>query len=413
MKLGFGHKELELNVESSRVIASLKPNEVPHDLVGEEEVRRSLSNPIGTKPLKDLVKKGMKVAIITSDITRPLPSKVVLPPILEELASAGIKKDDIVIVFALGSHRPHTKEEKIYLVGEEIYNEYKCIDNEADKVTHLGVTKHGTDVDIFTPVAEADFIICVGNIEYHYFAGYSGGAKAIMPGVSTPKAIQQNHSMMVHPDAKQGNNLSPVRVDVEEAGSILGIDFIVNVILDEHKKVIHSVAGDYILAHREGCKFLDSLYAVKIKEKADIVVVSAGGFPKDQNLYQAQKALDNAKEAVKDNGIIIWVASAEEGFGSASFERWMTLKTPDQMIEDIQKHFELGGHKAVAIAKVLKKTKIFFVSLMDDELVRSIGFTPYHSIQKAYDDATKLLGNDSSVILMPYGGSTLPVLEDE
>lgn len=413
MKLGFGHKEIELNVESSRVIASLKPNEVPYDLVGEEEVRRSLSNPIGTKPLKELVKKGMKVAIITSDITRPLPSKVVLPPILEELASAGIKKDDIVIVFALGSHRPHTKEEKIYLVGEEIYNEYKCIDNEADKVTHLGVTKYGTDVDIFTPVAEADFIICVGNIEYHYFAGYSGGAKAIMPGVSTPKAIQQNHSMMVHPDAKQGNNLSPVRVDVEEAGSILGIDFIVNVILDEHKKVIHSVAGDYILAHREGCKFLDSLYAVKIKEKADIVVVSAGGFPKDQNLYQAQKALDNAKEAVKDNGIIIWVASAEEGFGSASFERWMTTKTPDQMIEDIQIHFELGGHKAVAIAKVLKKAKTFFVSLMDDELVRSIGFAPYHSIQKAYDDATKLLGNDSSVILMPYGGSTLPVLEDE
>ena len=171
-------------------------------------------------------------------------------------------------------------------------------------------------MDIFTPVARADRRICLGNIEYHYFAGYSGGAKAIMPGVSTRAAIQANHSRMVEETSRagllEGNNL---RADIEEAGAVCGIDFILNVVLDEHKEIIKAVAGDVTAAHRAGCAFLDTLYLKKIPRRADIIVVSQGGAPKDLNLYQTQKALDNAKHAVRRGGTVILVGSCKEGLG--------------------------------------------------------------------------------------------------
>ena len=408
MLISFDKQKIEFNVPENRLLAELLPNKVDLGLVGVEEVERALNNPIGSDRVENLVKVGDKVCIITSDITRPMPSKVCLPPLIKRLNDAGIPDKDITIVFGLGSHRNHTKDERIYLVGEEIYNRIECIDSNPEKCKRIGVTSSGTHVDIFDRVVDSDFIICMGNIEYHYFAGYSGGAKAIMPGVSTKEAIRQNHKMMVDKDAYAGNLESPVRKDIEESASLLGIDFILNVILDEHKKIIKAVAGDSILAHRVGCSFLDDLYSVKISEKADIVVVSAGGYPKDQNMYQAQKALDNAKHAVKDDGIIIWLASCNEGLGSKVFEEWMTKKSPKEMIDDIKKDFKLGGHKAAAISLVLEKNRIFLVSDLDDVLVKGIHLEPFGSLEEAFSQATEILGSNSTVYVMPYGGSTLP-----
>ena len=274
----------------------------------------------------------------------------------------------------------------------------------------MGTTAAGTPVDIDCTVASADLRICVGNIEFHYFAGYSGGAKAIMPGVSTREAIQQNHSRMVLEEAKAGNLLgNPLRQDIEEAAAMVGVDFILNVVLDEEKRVVKAVAGDLRKAHEAGCRFLDRLYKIGIPERADIVVTTPGGFPKDINLYQAQKALDNAKHAVKDGGIIILAASCTEGLGSEVFERWMLgSESPDAMIEKIQKQFELGGHKAAAIAMVLKRCRIFLVSDLEDSFVRKLFMEPFSSVDEALTEAFRILGKDSSVIFMPHGGSVLP-----
>ena len=408
MQLRYDKEIINFEVSNSRLIRELLPNPVDVDSIGVDEVRRALLNPIGSKKLSELVKAGEKVCIITSDITRPMPSKVCLPPLLDELNQSGVKDSDILIVFALGSHRNHTEEEMRYLVGDEVFNRIECVDSNPDRCKRIGVTSKGTVVDIFNRVVDSDFIICMGNIEYHYFAGYSGGAKAIMPGVSTKEAIRQNHKMMVDPSAYAGNLNSPVRLDIEEAGELLGIDFILNVVLDEHKQIIKAVAGHPVKSHRVGCAFLDELYSVGIKEKANIVVVSAGGYPKDQNMYQAQKALDNAKHAVKDGGIIIWLASCKEGLGSAVFEEWMTTKSPKQMIEDIKKDFKLGGHKAAAISLVLENARIFMVSDLPDELIKGIHLEPFGSLNDAFIEATKILGEDSTVYVMPYGGSTLP-----
>ena len=415
LSIGFGHTPQDLYIDDNLVMGILEPNKIELGLTGVEEVKRSLQNPIGSPRLNQIVKKGEKVVIITSDITRPMPSYKVIPAILDELYEIGVAKEDIAVVFALGSHRPHTEEEKIQLVGERVYNEVSCIDSDPNDYVRLGVTKRGTPVDIFRLVAEADKRICIGNIEYHYFAGYSGGSKAIMPGVSTPAAIQANHRNMLHEDARAGKlDGNPVREDLDEAIEHCPIDFIVNVVLDENKEIIYSVAGDYIKAHREGCKFLDRIYKKELKEKADIVIVSQGGAPKDINLYQTQKALENAKYAVRDGGIIILVGSCKEGMGNKSFESWMVEgETPDELIDRIRKNFTLGGHKAVAIAGVLKKARVFLVSELEPDFVRSIFLEPYSTVQEAYEDALKELGDVEKVLIMPYGGSTLPVIKDE
>lgn len=415
LSIGFGHKPQEVEIEDSLIMGILEPNEIQLGLTGEEEVKRSLNNPIGTGRLSQIVKKGEKVVIVTSDITRPLPSYKVIPSILDELYEVGVSPEDITVVFALGSHRPHTQEEIIQLVGERVYKEVKCIDSDANDSVSMGITKGGTPVDVFRVVAEADRRICIGNIEYHYFAGYSGGAKAIMPGVSTPAAIQANHRNMVLDDAKVGRLIgNPVRDDLNEAIQYCPIDFIVNVVLNEKKEIIFSVAGDYIKAHRVGCEFLDKIYKKQLQEKADIVIVSQGGAPKDINLYQTQKALANAEHAVKDGGIIILVGSCKEGFGSKIFEEWMTeADSPDDIIARIREKFVLGGHKAAAIALVQKKAKIFMVSEMDADIVKSIFMEPYTSVQEAYNDAIKELGQDVKVLVMPYGGSTLPVVNND
>jgi len=406
------NKELkELNIDEKNFMGMITPNETKLKCQSVRELRTALENPINSKRLCDIVKQGEKVSIVTSDITRPMPSREVLPLIIEELELGGVKSEDITVVFALGSHRKHTEEEKKYLAGASVIEKgIRLIDNDVDDCINLGICKNGTPVDIFRPVAKADRLICLGNIEYHYFAGYSGGAKALMPGVSSKRAIQLNHSMMICESAYAGNlQNNPVREDIDEVGKHIKIDFILNVVLNDNKEIMKAFAGHYIDAHRAGCCFLDEIYSVKIQEEADVVIVSAGGYPKDINMYQAQKALDNARIAVRQGGIIIWCASMTEGFGSDSFEKWILGKTQDQMFADISKNFELGGHKAVAIATTMKKARLFVVSEMDSSVLKKINMVPFDTIQEAYDRALKDLGPDALTMIMPIGGSSLPV----
>lgn len=413
MKLtfGFGNGVQEVELPEKNLIATLRANEMEHERRGEDAVRYALAHPIGKGLLRDEVRPGEKIVIITSDISRPLPSYDVIPAVLDELSAAGIPDGDITVVFGLGSHRKQTEEEMRHLVGDAVYDRVKCVDSDIDDCINLGQTKNGTPLDITRSVAEADRRICLGNIEFHYFAGYSGGAKAIMPGVSTPAAIQANHSRMVSQDACAGKlEGNPVRADIEEAGAKVGIDYIINAVLDEHKHIVYAVAGDVVEAHRVGCAYLDRMYRVEIPERADIVIVSQGGAPKDANLYQTQKALDNSKHAVRKGGTIILIGSCKEGLGSARFEEWLTgAPTAHSMIERIEKDFQLGGHKAAAIAMVLENASIDLVSEMDDDFVRSIFMNPQPSAQKALDEAFTKYGKDATVIAMPFGGATLPI----
>ena len=413
LKFGKGSKKISIN--ANNYLGSLRPKPVEASESEDEIIERALRQPIGSKNLKDMVHSGEKVLIVTSDITRPMPSSKVLPYVIKALKDGGVLEEDITIVLALGSHRNHTEEEKAKIVGPGIYaSKIQVLDSNMKVCTRLGVCKNGTPVDVFTPVAEADRVICLGNIEYHYFAGYSGGAKAIMPGVSSYEAIQANHKNMVQPGARAGNLLTnPVRQDIDQVPDFLHIDFIVNVVLNQSKKIIGAFAGHWLKAHRKGCIFLDEVYGVKLEALADIAVVSPGGFPKDLNLYQSQKGLDNAKHAVKKGGSIILCASAKDGFGEGTFESFMKNLSPLERVEEIKRAFRLGGHKAAAIGQVQMAYQVILVSDLNQSLVEQIGFYYAKNLQDALEKAYLKQGKQAKVLLMPAAGSTLPLFEAE
>ena len=411
--IGYGRERQSFALPEANLLMDMKAK-VPDQMVDEDDlIRQALAQPIGTDRIGDICRPGEKICIITSDITRPCPSYKILPPLLDELEDAGVYPEDITVVFALGSHRRHTEEEKKKLVGEDVYARVHTVDSDPEDTVYLGMTQYGTPVNITSFVAQADRRICLGNIEYHYFAGYSGGGKAIMPGVSDRAAIQANHSRMVEECARAGAiDDNTLRLDIEEAADICGCDFILNVILDEQKNIIAAVAGDHRLAHRQGCKILDDIYKIKIPKRADIVIATPGGFPKDINLYQTQKALDNAQHAVKPGGIIILAGQCSEGYGEHVFEEWLlNADKPQDLIERVGREFQLGGHKAVAIAMVLEKAQVFFVSDMPHAEASRTFMTPYKTVEQALGDALHIMGEDASVIIMSHAGSTLPVCE--
>lgn len=413
INFGYGNTTQPVQIPQDNLIASLKSNPIEHKRKDVVAIKHALNNPIESKKLCQFNLTNKNIVIVTSDITRPLPSYKILPSVLDELYKAGASPSNIKVVLALGSHRQHTNKEKIQLLGKRCCDEVKVIDSDINNCMHLGHTKNGTPIDFDENVVKADFRICIGNVEFHYFAGYSGGYKALMPGVSTPMAIQKNHSLMIDNNACAGNMIdNPVRDDINEAGKKLGIDFLINVVLDEHKNIVYASCGQVEAAHKKACEYLDKMYRCPIKQKADIVIVSQGGAPKDANLYQTQKALDNAKHAIKPGGTIILIGECCEGLGSKKFEEWLTsANKSSDLIKRVKDNFELGGHKAAAIAMILQYAEIYLVSTMEPSFVKSIFLKPKDSPQKAFDDAIRKHGADAKIIAMPFGGSTLPILE--
>jgi len=405
---GRGSQEIVVGGDNRAIVLEPKPSSGNADVA--TIVREAINNPIGTSRLCELAAPGKRIAIIVSDITRPCPTSTLLPFVLEELSCAGVSNEDIMIVFGVGSHRKHTEEEKEALVGPEIYREFRCVDSDVTKVAYLGETRRGTPVEVFVPVAQANLKIVLGNFEFHYFVGYSGGVKGAIPGVASLRTIQANHSLMVEPNAVAGHyEDNPVRQDIEEAGAMLGIDFVLNVVLDADFNIVAAVAGDPLKSHTVGRKILNAQNMVDLNDYADVVVVSAGGYPKDIDLYQSQKALDNARLAVRQGGVIVLVAECRDGMGHGTFADWMTAgHTPDQLIQRIRDNFVLGGHKAAAIALTMKQADIYLVSSFADEQVKRMGLRPFANAAEAVATALHQAGPGATVAIMPHGGATVP-----
>ncbi len=399
----YGKKEIKICIPAKNLIKFIEPKVLQADFKLEEEIiKEALENPIHSRPLSEISRYKKNATILVSDITRPCPSYKFLPYIIDELIKGGIKKIDII--FGLGMHRKHSYEEQVKLVGSYACNYANLIDFEIEKCKNIGETKFKTPIDIYEKVLKTEFLIVTGNIEYHYFAGYSGGAKAVMPGVSSRNSVQANHSMMLEDSSVAGNfYTNHVRQDIEEIGKIVGIDFLFNVILDDNKKIIAAVSGANNIAFIEGVKIYDSIYRIEAEEKADIVITSPGGYPKDINLYQAQKALDNVKEIVKENGSIIFVASCLEGFGDDIFCEWMNdAKNFNKLYRKIKQNFVLGGHKAVAISKILKQAKVYLYSEFSKSETEKMGFYKLDDLQEYINFVLKK-NNDLKIAVIPHG----------
>jgi nickel-dependent lactate racemase len=408
----YGKTEVCARIPTRNFLGYIEPKEKQGVVDSKAEIVRALSQPIGTPRLREMAKAGDKVAIVVDDATRATPSYLMILPLLDELNEAGVKDEDVTVIFGCGSHRAVTPEEEEKLLGKETLDRIKAIshDYEADDQVFLGKTSNGTKVSVNKAFAEADVKILAGDINLHYYAGYGGGRKGVLPAVSSAETIQQNHALMLHPKATTGVlDGNPVHEDMMEAAKLANVNFILNIVTNSKEELVKAFAGDVEQAFLEGTKLVDEMYKVPIEQRANIVVVSAGGYPHDINFYQASKGIHNALEAVKRRGVILLVAECPEGHGNEVFSDWMEKFGDLKRIErEIKRRFVLGGHKAYYLTKALQKVSIILVSIMPDcYAVNTFKLRTARALNDALRDAFELAGKNAKVYVMPHGNTTL------
>jgi len=414
MKLKYGKEEIQLPIQDENIIQILNSNKQKAFLYPENRLKNLLKNPINSPSLKDLAnqKKAKKILIVVNDITRPTPYEVILPPLLDELHQIGIKKENIIFMVATGIHRSNSQEEIKEMFGENIFSAYKFINHDCDDphLKDLGKLKSGNKLLVDPIVSDIDFIITTGVIVPHYFAGFSGGRKSILPGICGRKTIEANHARMVHPNARAGNlKGNPVHQEMQEAAEKVGVDFNINVVTDENYQIVEIVAGELFTSWQQGVEICKQIYICPIEKKADVVIASAGGYPKDINVYQAQKTLNNAYQAIKPGGTIILLAECLEGYGEPVFEKWIEeANAPDDIIKRLKKKFVLGGHKAYSIAKLAKEVEVIFVSSLPSEKIRKLFFIPMENISQALNYVKDKYGENFQAYILPSGNTVLP-----
>jgi nickel-dependent lactate racemase len=412
--LPYGKTEVCLRVPTRNFLGSIEPKEKPGVLDAKAEIERALKEPIGSKRLREIVKPESKVAIVVDDAARPEPSHLMVHTLLDELNSVGVKDENITVIFGCGAQRGVTDEEAVKFLGEEVLKHVKVVSHNcrAPDLVYLGMTpKYGTKVYVNRVFAEADVKILTGSVNFHYYAGYEGGRKSVLPAVSGEETIKANHSMILHPNAKTGVlDGNPIHEDMVEAAKLAKVDFILNVVTNIKGEVVRAFAGDLEKAFYEGVKVADEIYRVPVDRRADIVVVSPGGRPADVNLFQAFDGVCCALEVVKRGGVIILAAECSEGHGNQVFYDWMVkfkdLKTVER---EIKRNFVWGGHKAYYLLKALQKAQIILVSVMPDYYaVNAFRLKTARTVNEALNQAFKTVGENAKVWVMPYGNFTLP-----
>ncbi len=412
----YGKTEICARIPTRNYLGNIEPKEKEGLKDPKGEILRALNEPIGTKRLSELIRPGNKIAIVVNDHTRSTPTYLIVPPILEELKNAGISDSDITIIFGCGTHRAPKPEEQKAILGEEVIQRIKTVshDCKAKDLVYLNRTKtHENKVYVNKVFAEADFRILTNNVELHYYAGYGGGRKSVLPAVSGEETIQHNHAMILNPKARTGVlEGNPVHEDMVEAARLAKADFIVNVVTNSRNEIVKAFAGDLEQAFNEGVKLVDEMYKVPIERRADIVIASSGGHPHDINLYQAHKGVENAQDAVKRGGVIIWVAECPDGHGDQLFYEWMIkFKDPKELEAEVKRHFRLGGHKAYYLNRTLQRVQIILVSTLPDYYaVGAFRLRTARALNDALRDAFDLVGKDARVWVMPHGNITLPIV---
>ena len=413
--LPYGKTDVCVRVPARNLLGTIEPADRQGAADQKAEVERALKEPISSKRLCEMVKPESKVAIVVDDITRKAPSETMLLPVLAELNSAGVKDENITVIFGCGTHRAVKPEEAVALIGAEACKRVKTVSHDCrgGDLVHVGSTKtHGNKVLVNKVFAEADVRVLLGDVGFHYYAGYGGGRKSVLPAVCGEETIKQNHALLLHANARTGNlEDNPVHRDMTEAARLAKVDFIVNVVENKKGEIVKAFAGDLEQAFIEAVKLVDEMYRVTVDRRADILVVSAGGTPADLNLYQAYKALDNVLDAVKRGGVIILVAECPEGHGNQVFYDWMSRLVDLKNVErEIKRNFVMGGHKAYYLLKALQNHQIILVSSLPDYYAASIfKLKTARAVNDALAEAFKAAGSASRVWAVPQGSYTLPV----
>jgi nickel-dependent lactate racemase len=391
-------------------------------------IQAALDHPIGIPPLREIAKPGQRACIVFTDITRASPDHLLVPALLKELETAGVRDEDITLLCGIGMHRPSTKDEKITKLGAEIVSRYRVIDNEPQNpaaLVDLGVTPGGVPVLLHRAAVETDLLIATGIVEPHQYAGYSGGRKTVAVGAAGEALIAHTHgpAFVDHPGTRLGQiDGNPFHEAITEAARRAGLRFILNVVLDDDKQILRVTAGEPELAFNDLVKFAKSVYEVPITKQYDIAIGGVG-FPKDANLYQASRAPSYLFFApvpvVRKGGFFIIPARCEEGAGAGVGEQRFLAAMRDApdvqfILNDARKNgYPPGQQRAFVMAKVLEESRVIIVGSKCPDLVRDCKMIPATTMKDALQLASAKLGPACDVLIVPHAMLTLPVLQQK
>jgi len=387
--------------------------------------RHALDYPIDSPPLKELVRPGDKVVITVSDITRGWQRNAdTLPFLLEYLNEAGVSDESVTVIIAVGAHRLNTQDEFMELCSEGVCRRVRVVNHDAwdtENIVYMGKTSRGTEVSLNRLVVEADKVILTGGVIYHYMVGYGGGRKSILPGVSSLKTIQQSHLWAMEREVGAGSSAlaankmtkgNPAHEDMMEVAAFAKPDFIVNVVPNLDGEITGIFAGNWISAWLEATRMVDDIFGVKIEDQADIVIATAGGYPKDINLYQTQKTIDNAVCAMKQGGVVVILAECPDITEPKEFFDWFDYPTFLEMEKAVRENFLISGWVAVRQLEYGRKGTMILLTRRENlEVAKKAGVLPVSTMDEALRLAYEKCGTKNpKITIMPQGANTFPML---
>ncbi|MDR1479117.1 MAG: nickel-dependent lactate racemase [Planctomycetaceae bacterium] len=420
VRFPYGRDFLEYDFPESRFLGILESG--LHHYVPpypqEELVRRAIHNPIGTPTLSEMVRGKRKIVLIASDHTRPVPSKLIVPPLLAGIRQAN-PQAEIIILIATGCHRETTHEELIEKFGQNIFESENIIVHNCDesKFINLGKLPSGGDLVLNKIAVEADVLISEGFIEPHFFAGFSGGRKSVLPGIAARETVIYNHNAEFIANKLSRSGVlkqNPIHEDMIFAAQKAKLAFICNVVINNRKEIIYAVAGGCDAAHVDGCEFLCE-YCKASAIPADIVVTSNGGYPLDQNIYQAVKGMTAAEASVKKNGVIIMIAKSDDGHGGYHFHKTFADEKNLNNMLTVFMHTPrsrtlVDQWQSQIFARVLQRAAVIYISDAPESVVRDLHLIPAKSIAEAMLTAEKILNNPNATITaIPDGVSVIVI----
>jgi len=414
--LPYGKEKISINIPQKNLLKVCLLKDKPGVKNNVKAIKEAIKNPIGSPTISKIAHGKRTAVVICTDTTRPTPDKLLIPPMLDELNKGGISDKNIEVIIARGQHRKMTEGEVKEKIGEEVLKRVKIGQHDPDNnLFYLGKSKRGNELWVNKDVVQADVKIATGNIIPHRYAGYGGGAKSILPGISSRETIGHNHLYVETGEAALGKTEgNPVREEMEEAAKMIGLDMIVNTIMNVKNKIVKVITGDPAMAHQAGVNICNNIYGVNIPEKADIILASS--YPMDINFHQASKTLEAIGHIIKDKSSIVMLSPCYEGIGGKDFVDFLKEKTPEDIITNIKSHPEknvVSGVISYLIAKCKEKAKIYLISEgIEDKDIIEMGMLPAKSVQSVVNDVLKTYEDEAKVLVLPTASITLPILEE-